>query len=65
MEMKISKRYTSYKSQTSVQTCPEFSFQWFSQNYVEDFWHFEFPICNIFLEKIKFTIVAGQYNIQK
>ena len=43
----------------SFETCPEFSSQWSSQNYVRDFWNFEFPIFNDFFFKIfKFTFVA-------
>ncbi len=43
----------------SFETCPEFSFQWSSQNYIWDFWNFEFPIFNnFFLKNSKFTIVA-------
>ncbi len=44
MGVKISKRYSSYKLQItakSFQTSPEFSSQWFSQNYVWDFWNSE------------------------
>ena len=32
----------------SFQTCPEFFSQWFSQNYIRDFWKFDFPIFNDF-----------------
>ncbi len=43
----------------SFETCPEFSSQWSSQNYVWDFWNFEFAIFNdFFFENFKFTIVA-------
>ncbi len=36
----------------SFQTFPEFSPQWSSQNYVWDFWNFEFLIFNDFFSKI-------------
>ncbi len=36
----------------SFQTSPEFSSQWFSQNYIWDFWNFEFAILMIFFSKI-------------
>ncbi len=56
--VKISKRY--YKSQRKyVQTSPEFSSQWSSQNSVLDFWNFEFLIINdFFFKNFKFTMVA-------
>ena len=48
----------------SFQSCPEFSFQWSSQNCFEDFWNFELPIFDDFFfyfwrfvfENFKFTI---------
>ena len=40
------------------ETCPEFSSQWSSQNFVWNFWNFEFLIFNDCFSKIqKFTIV--------
>ncbi len=39
----------------SFETCPEFSSQW-SQNYVGDFWNFEFPIFNVFFFFRKFQV---------
>ena len=42
----------------TFETCPEFFFQ-SSQNYVDDFLNFEFPIFNDFLfENFKLTIVS-------
>ncbi len=41
----------------SFQTFPKFSSQWSSQNYVWDFWNFEFLIFNDFFLNFKFTIV--------
>ncbi len=43
----------------SLQTGPEFSSHWASENYVWDFWNFQFPIFNdLFFKKFKLTIVA-------
>ena len=50
-----------YEFSYVFETCPKVSSQWSSQNYVGDFWNFEFPIVNVFFfffEKSKFTIVA-------
>ena len=48
----------------SFHTFPEFSSQWSSQNYVWNFWNFEFPIFNEFFFR-KFQIHHNLYPMKK
>ena len=41
----------------SFQTCPQFSSQWSSQNYVVYFWNLDFPIFNDFFPKISNSLL--------
>ncbi len=46
----------------SFQTCPEFSSQWSSQNYVWNFWNFEIPTFNDFFPNISNSPLYSMEN---
>ncbi len=56
MGVKISKTLLLEITATTFQIYPECSSQCFSQNYIGNFWNFEFPIYNDFFSR-KFAIV--------